>query len=191
MLLPAILKPIFLYGGLVIGGFALIIFKVMWEEKQQKPATNLPEAKLQGKPKEAYLSWLRWVLLVGGLGLSALMYFQTTDVIVVTGDGEEVSAERKIRVFGSSDYTLAPDHKGADWMMSDPTWVVNRSRFTVKVVSVEYGRNLGFGSRPTVIPPDTAAAFYHVEHIGPDDPPPRSVRDEYKLGMDSRTWLTW
>jgi len=191
VLLPAILKPILFYGGMVIAGFAILIFKVMWDDKQKQPASNLPEAKLQGKPKEAYLSWLRWVLLVGGLAMTGLMYFQTTDVVLVTGDGEEVTAERKIRLFGSSDYTLAPGQKGPDWMMSDPTWVVNRSRFTVKVVSVQYGRSFGFGSDPDIIPPATAAAFYHVDHIGPDDQPPNQVRDEYKIGMDTRNWLTW
>ena len=93
-------------------------------------------------------------------------------------------------MFGSSDYTLAPGHKPNDWN-TDPTWVVNRSVHTVKVVSVQYGRSLGFGSDPDVIPPGTAASFSRVEHIGPDDRPPSQVRDEYKLGMDSRSWLTW
>ncbi len=190
MLLPAIVKSIVFWGGLVIAGFALIIFKVMAEETQEKTASNLPEATIAGKKKDAYWSWLRWVLLIGGLGLSALMYFQTTDVILITGDGENVTAERKVRLLGSSDYKLAPGHKTSDWV-TDPTWVVNRSTHTVSVGSVSYGRNLGFGSDKTMIPPDTAAAFTRIEHIGPDDKPPGSVRDEYKLGMDTRYWLTW
>lgn len=191
MLLPAIMKSIVFWGGLAIAGFALIIFKVMADEKQQKPASNLPEATIAGKKKDAYWSWLRWVLLVGGLGLSALMHFQTTDVVLITGDGEEVTAQRKVRLFGSSDYTVSPDSKkGYDWV-TDPTWVVNRSRFTVKVVSVSYGRSFGLGSDPTAIPPGTAAFFTAIDHIGPDDKPPTSVRDEYKIGMDTRYWLTW
>ena len=74
---------------------------------------------------------------------------------------------------------------------NDPVWVVNLSTRTVRVQFVQYGRSLGFGSSPTVIPPNTAAHFVQIDHIGPRDVPPAQVPDEVELGMAFREWLTW
>ncbi|MBA2542388.1 MAG: hypothetical protein H0V17_22290 [Deltaproteobacteria bacterium] len=188
MLLSAILETILFYGGLALAGFALIIFSVMRDEKQVKEASagNLPEATIKGKSKDGPWPWLRWVLLVGGLGLTYMMYAHTTDVVLLTGD-DEVTATRKVRLFGSDDYKLTKEQ--SSW--GNPTWVVNQSSHPARVETVHYGRNLGFGSEPVIIPPGTAASFSAIEHIGGDDRPPGQVRDTVKLGMDSRHWLKW
>lgn len=187
MLIPAVLKLLLLFGGLAITLFGVLLF-IARSEKAKREG-QLPTAKLVGaKDRDWIRRLLPFTTCAFGLGLLFVMWFKTTDIIIVRDDGSSLSGTRRVQVFGSIDSPLAP---GNEAYSSDPTWIINESSRAVQVKTHNYGRTLGFGSKPTLIPPHTAAAFHRIDHIGPSDPPPSTVMSSTKLGMEWRYWLTW
>ena len=173
-----------------MAGFGALLIAAMRDEKKQ--AEGVPAAEVVGHRaarKRLLATYLPIGMVVVGLGLAYLMYFRAIEVLVVEGTGTHLEVKRRYSL-SLPDTPLAPKEQ-LSREPRDDVWVINRATRDVRVESVTYGKTFPFGSAPTVIPPNTAATFNDIDHIGPEDPPPKTVRDSVKMGMAFRHWLTW
>ncbi len=179
-------RAVLLYGGAAIAvtGIALMVLR--------RRARTLPEARTVSAPmwRRALARWTPAALTVLGIGGAYWAYRHSIDVVLVTGDGAP-HVERKLA--SSIDTPIAPGARDElSNTIGDSVWVVNESSTTVRVETIQYGgaSDVPLDEPPVVFPPDTAGIFYHVDHIGPDHPPPRTVIGS-RMFAAFRTWLTW
>jgi hypothetical protein len=200
-----VLLPAFVRWGLVAVGVLLAAGAIkILRQRRPPPASTIPGATVIGSraadlhrllavPRRLLVRWSPVLAIPAGIALALWAWDHDVEYVVVTdGDG----GPEAVRRYGNARRVDVPLAPGADQPTSgdflDPHWVINRSSRAVRVTTTHYGRTLAFGaSEPFVIPPGTAAHFNDIDHIGPADPPPSSVRDEYNLGMQTRYWLTW
>lgn len=142
--------------------------------------------------------WIGAVPVVVGLAIAVALWKGSTDVVLVRDDGpdaHEPTASRMEYLFtGVGDVPLAPGEKEGRTFVVEPTWVVNESRFTVRIQTIEYRTRNSFdygGGHAFEVPPGTRAAESSIDLIGPEDEPPSEVTNDVGLEHDSRTWLTW
>ena len=133
-------------------------------------------------------------LPVGGIlvGLAAALwvYLHHTEVVVVHDGSNGLEAERLVALT-SPGYSQPPG-KSELSALYDPSWVVNESSKPVRIVHVTYGRMYGVGdSEPDILAPGMVVQLGDVDHIGPDDVPPRSVEVDSRIPIAGRTWVTW
>jgi hypothetical protein len=169
MLIGTLLFKILFYGSIALAVIGVLIVK----------------AKIQGRH-----AWIPGaMILIGGVAALYLHLHWSGYAVIVTGDGPNLTTEWK----------RAPERPAGDqipqssdmYSPEDATWVINRSSRTVRVEDVSYGTFGVGGGDPTVIPPGKIARFYHIDDIGPGNPPPESVSVDSKLPMAFRSWLTW
>jgi hypothetical protein len=187
MRLPSLVYSVLLYGSLVVAVIALFWHRIVPPSKR----APLPDATALGSPVRRVLGKIvtigNWGVFLLALALALFLYATAVKVVVVTDGG----ASRMVHVGGSVSYDLAPgEHPWKDDLF-EPTWVVNESSHEVKIVHVVYGQGLGLDQDPTLLPPGTATTVLHVDDIGPNSPPPRTVMDGTGLKMDFRDWVTW
>jgi hypothetical protein len=169
MLIGTLLYKVLFYGSIALAVIGVLIVK----------------AKAYG-----HRAWIPGaMILAGAVAAFGLHTHWSGYAVIVTGDGPNLTTEWK----------RAPEHPSGDpiaqsndmYSPDEATWVINRSSRTVRVEDVAYGSfGLG-GGDPTVIPPGKMARFYHIDDIGPGNPPPSSISVDSKLPMAFRSWLTW
>lgn len=176
-------------GALVAIAVITLLVLLGRPDRGQPDDGTLPVARVRVPVWRRLLRYAPYALvLAAGLGACGL-YGAGTDVVRVYDTPSGVAAERRIYL-GDPPYRTVDD----PYRSSDPTWVVNESSRPVRIETVQYGRTLGWGSRPDVVPPGMAAVVLHVDHLGPDDrPPPEIAVDQVsaKIGMSFREWVTW
>lgn len=177
------------------GGLAIAIGAIWWIRERIRESSDVPKAHVvtdDGAWRRTLERWGPTLALVLAIGLFYWSWRHRFEYLVVRDGDSGPSVVRRLGVDRVSDVQLAPGVKPPqNDFGSEPVWVVNLSSRTVRVKSVYYGRNLGWGNEPTMIPPSSSAHFVTIDHIGPHDPPPGSVQDDVNLGMASRDWLTW
>lgn len=172
MLIPAILRSILMYGGLVAAAICILV----WKERGPAQRTAL-------------MKWLPAGGILLGLAISLWTYMHDVEVYLVEQDGNKTTVTRRYAMTAVR-YDLAPGEKEKkDAFGHSYDWVVNRSSHPVRVETIEYGMSFG-GSEPDVAPPGTAIMVSDVDHIGPNDRPPASVKAASKIGT-TLYWLTW
>lgn len=188
--------PGWLYTGAFYGLLGCALLAVLYYVYRPKRGPDrLPRAELAANRwRRRMLPWLPRLALVGGLFGAWLLSRTSVDVIHVRDVDGGPSVERKKHV-GEPDFTLAPGQTQRDLVIYD-TWVYNESARPVRIETISYSSMaLGWGpADPIVIAPGTAAITVGIEHFGPDDQPPSTVRVEgfaAKVGVTSRSWLTW
>ena len=192
MLLPGVVRDILMYGGGVLVAVALLS---LWHS-QRASSDDLPKARVKSRKADQLQFLLRWgrplAILVGG-ALFFWAYVHNIEYVIVTNGSN--GRPEAVRRYGYSDTPSLPLAPGKSAPrkddMHDPVWVVNHSTRALRVETVQYGRGISFGNTPFPIPPNTAAHFTKIDHIGPYDRPPHEVRDEVNLGIAFREWLTW
>lgn len=174
---------------LVYGALAMIVGS-LWVFWSRDAPVTVPSAVAIGGPLHALRRKLvrvaPWLGLVGGAVGGIYVYTQSTDIVLVTDDGDHPSARRLVEI-GSS------PSDGNETMLDElgsRVWLINHSTHTVRVETVQYGQAL-LPDEPDLVPPGAIRKLVSIDHIGPDDPPPSTVTDDYNLHMDQRTWLTW
>jgi hypothetical protein len=190
VLIPGWLYTGAFYGLLGCAGLA-VLYYAYWPKP---PPDALPRAELAGNRWRARVRpWIPRLMLVGGLVGAWALYAFSFEVIRVRDGGAGPTADR-MKHLGEPSYTLAPGEK-RERLVGYETWVVNESSVEVRIERISYGNHLGFGpSEPTLIPPGTSIVSSSVEYIGPGNRPPNNIQVEgieAKVGMTSRSWLTW
>lgn len=113
-----------------------------------------------------------------GLGGGAALYGFKRDVILCTGDGAAVHAERLVAIFDG------------ELTGTGTTWVINRSTRTLRLEMIGYGNAEPIP--PKTIPPGTVYVENGpIAYIGPDIEASRSVSVSAGNEAAYEAWLTW
>ena len=176
MLLSWLLRQVLMYGGLALAVLAIAVVR-----HRMRNASSLPRANVVGTKGAARQLLARWwpaLAIIGGIALFYWSYVHKIEYVIVR-DGEH--GPTVVRRYGANRTSAIPFAPGVEppgqSFGSDPVWVENLSTRTVRVETTQYGRALGLGGSPQVLPPNTSAHFVHIDHIGPSDPPPSQVKD--------------
>jgi hypothetical protein len=190
MLVSRWFGSLLLYAALFIAicGFIAIRVRPPRVRSTRVPGAVVVATRAQNV-RRIVLWWLPFAVIVGGLLGALWIYGHSVDVDIVTDGPDGPRVDRMVHL-GATSFAreLAPDDTSH---LTDPTWVINQSSITVRVEESQYGSGIGFGSEPVKIPPGTAVAFLHIDDIGPNHPPPRSVESDSVVHMEWRYWLTW
>jgi hypothetical protein len=191
MLLSWLLRQVLMYGGLVFAVLALAVLRHRIRNTSSLPRANVVGTK--GAARQLLSRWWPALAIIVGIGLFYWSYTHKIEYVIVRDGASGPEVTRRYGASRVSHIPLAPgvELPQRDTFGMDPVWVENLSTRTVQVKTIRYGRSLGFGNEPTIIPPNTSAHFLHIDHVGPFDQPPQQVKDEVNLGMSSREWLTW
>src|SRR5262245_41671141 len=157
MLLPGLVRNMLMYGGLAI---AVLALASLWHA-QRDSGTQLPDARVVSRKaarRRLLLRWGRPLAIALGGALFFWAYVHKIEYVIVT-DG--ATGPEAVRRYGYSDKPTVALASGTSLPSKndfhDPVWVVNHSTRAVRVETVQYGRGIGFGNNPFVIPPNRAA----------------------------------
>lgn len=195
MLVPPIVRDLLFFGGFAAGLGGMV---AVWlggratMDARQRKREALPDATLAGRPLRNGPLWqlVGGALLLSGPVFALWIWANTHRIAFVSDDGERLVVRRATWIgspFPAENALESPSRRAS--------WIVNQSSRPVQAQVLGYGS--ATTQRPEPIPPGRSLSVGSIDYVGPEDPPPDSIRvvvseDIARLGpTEQRVWLTW